>query len=77
MPGEPSLWSNSHESTWCEFKEARSFAREFARSLDLEYEEDWQALWKGTIQRDIEIPKDIPENPEELYYHSGWKSWKE
>jgi len=67
------LWESNKDRQWMSFHEAR----DFAQSLNLEYQEDWEAYIKGLIQREEQLPDSIPPNPEQVYRHNGWKSWKD
>jgi len=56
-------------------KKWRSFedARRFARNLGLDSEIEWKAYINGEMQNLPEPPKDIPQNPRNIYKDSGWK----
>jgi len=72
MEREVTLW-NQLESRWWEFGKAR----ETARSYNLEYYEDWKDLVEGKLPLLPPLSEKVPPNPDKIYKHHGWKSWKD
>jgi hypothetical protein len=64
------LWKDHIDDQWLSFNEARAIVH----SWDLEYEEDWITLISNTSG--IQHPG-IPQNPEFIYRHTGWKGWQD
>lgn len=72
QPGED-LWSAAAESKWMNFYEAR----EKIWKYEFEYREEWEMLISGKFPGREPPPDNIPGNPDQVYKHVGWKSWKD
>src|SRR5262245_34068802 len=66
------IWDSVGRANWRPFDEAR----EFARKLRLNSHAEWWHWYTGKLKsRDlVELPPDIPTNPEKVY-HEHWKDW--
>jgi len=66
------IWDSVGRANWRPFDEAR----EFARKLGLNSHAEWWHWYTGKLKsRDlVELPPDIPTNPEKVY-HEHWKDW--
>jgi len=72
QPGED-LWSAATNSKWMNFFEAR----EKALKYEFEYREEWEMFISGKFPKRKPLPDNIPVNPDQVYKHVGWKSWKD
>jgi hypothetical protein len=61
------LWSTKQDLPWEDFK----VAREYIRSLGLQDYAVWEAFVRDGNLKDCRIP----ENPDKVYNHMGWKGW--
>jgi hypothetical protein len=47
-------------------------ALRFVRSLELKDGDEWRAYCAGETSHTPSLPNDIPKNPDQTYYSSGW-----
>jgi len=64
------LWKDHIDDHWLSFEAARAIVH----SLGLEYEEDWASYLS---EPNSYKHTGIPQNPEFIYRHTGWKGWKD
>ena len=62
------LWNDQIKDDWHSFEKAKAIVH----TWDLEYQEDWDALISNPIGFNHH---GIPQNPEFIYRHTGWKNW--
>ena len=67
------LWSSNIKSKWMNFFDARQVVREYG----FEYKKEWQMLIEGKFPGREPLHENIPENPDQVYKHVGWKNWKD